>query len=134
MLLELFLFIFTFTILGWNLHALWERSRIWRRYKKNQENHERAHRAARHMHPTNRDWPKDPAGNSLRKSKIYDVQKELWPEMAKLKENRKKWAYGAGPKFNPDSTVTPIQDTSFYRQMHIKRKRWGSPNGGQWFI
>jgi hypothetical protein len=47
--------------------------------------------------------------------------------MAKLKENRKKWAYDAGPKFG----YTKAKRDAFYQQMHISRWGWGSSEAGK---
>lgn len=61
------------------------------------------------------------------KENFYDVQNELWPDMAKMKENRKKWAYDAGPKFG----YTKAKRDAFYTQMRISRWGWGSSEAGK---
>ena len=47
--------------------------------------------------------------------------------MAKMKENRKKWAYDAGPKFG----YTKAKRDAFYTQMRISRWGWGSSEAGK---
>jgi hypothetical protein len=73
-----------------------------------------------------RDVTLRPAMDAKKENK-YDIQNELWPEMAKLKENRKKWAYDAGPKFG----YTKAKRDAFYQQMHINRWGWGSSEAGK---
>ena len=108
-----------------------EKKRIWRRYQKNINNHERANRQElARINSTFVDMTRDvtlrPAMNAKKENK-YDIQNELWPEMAKLKENRKKWAYDAGPKFG----YTKAKRNAFYQQMHISRWGWGSSEAGK---
>ena len=110
-----------------------DKARVWRRYQKNINNHERQQRQEMaRINSTYVDMSHDvllrPAINA-KKENIYDVQNELWPNMAKMKENRKKWAYDAGPKF----THPKEKRDAFYQQMHISRFGWGTKNGGKWF-
>ena len=81
----------------WSLDSRFlEKKRIWRRYQRSVNNQERAHRhELARINSTYVDLTPQvtlrPA-KSAEKGNFYDVQNELWPDMAKMKENRKKWA------------------------------------------
>ena len=129
---------FKLLVLHFLLVILWaldsrqlDRARIWRRYQGKINNHERAQRQeVARINSTYLNMSSNvnlrPAANAKKENK-YDVQNELWPEKAKLKENREKWAYDAGPKFGQ------AKDELFYQQMNIKRRGWGKRDGGKWF-
>ena len=116
----------------WSLDSRFlEKKRIWRRYQKSINNHERAHRhELARINSTYVDLTPQvtlrPA-NGAKKENFYDVQNELWPDMAKMKENRKKWAYDAGPKFE----YTKAQRDAFYTDMRINRWGWGISEAGK---
>ena len=108
-----------------------DKARIWRRYQRSVNNQERAHR--QEMSRINSTYVDLTHHVTLRPAKksekenFYDVQNELWPDIAKMKENRKKWAYDAGPKFG----YTKAKRDAFYTQMRISRWGWGSSEAGK---
>jgi len=125
-------FLLIFFLAIWSLDSRFlEKKRIWRRYQRSINNHERAHRQelARinstyvNLTPQVRLRP----AKNAKKENFYDVQNELWPDMAKMKENRKKWAYDAGPKFG----YTKAQRDAFYTEMRINRWGWGTSEAGK---
>lgn len=124
-----FLFLLSGIVAGWTLHMMWFRSSSWRRYKKNQKNHEMAHRMARRLHPTNsqdldtHDWMATEYSKNVKK---HYGNSPSWQRMPKWEENRKKGAYGSG-------RMQPEKNTSFYRQMNNMRKPSGSPDSGKWY-
>lgn len=111
------LFILLGIIAGWTLNLFWFRSSSWRRYKKNQKNHEIAIRTTTNRNKRKSEQLRDAPTIHQINRKIYELEEELWPDNAKTKQNREKWAYDASPRFGSS------KDDTFYRQMRISQGR-----------